>query len=399
MAKLWLLKLRFTSPIHHVVGRTGNSEQGGQLPGNDTILSAAAVVFHQIKGAFPHHWFDGDGAVALSTLLPYRWDKLFLPIPAKVLGDPEKDPLRQKRLNKVQWLEKETWERWAQGRWDEVAEGIIKAELKKFRNGSTNNGNGQGTPQNYLAPGDWYTDEVRERVALRLPERNRPNEEEFGYPNPHRMVSLRFRPERDPLDSGESEPPPNSALIISTNHEETRSELVRALEYLGEYFGLGGDRSLGFGRFELVGEEELNLSLTQNPTHLLTLGYFLPSESEIEKIDWPQSFWDYQWREGWNRIWGIQAGEPVWRPVRSKRVRMVTPGSMLGLGQNSLPGEPVMRGRFIDLYPEQFEAEVKGMEVEEGARRILRSGRTIHLPVKAPPEFLAKLGVKDKSPS
>ena len=385
MARLWLLHLRFTSPLHHVVGRGGYPEQGGELPGNDTILSAVAAAYHQLTGSFPQSWIDH---LALSSLLPVRWGRLYLPIPPKVLADPEKNPLRQKVLNRIGWLRAsgEHWGRWARGEWEEVAESIVKEEEKRL------GGEEDNVPKRerfYLTRGDWFQTEVRERVALHPVHRNRPaNSDVWGSPAPYRVVSLVFTPEGREL--GEGSPSPNAALLLyfSDDQVEEAERFVKTLRLVGEHFGLGGDRSLGYGRFELLSvEEDYSPPCPSQSEYSMTLGYLLPTEDELKGIDWPRSHWGYQWREGWNRLWGTKNGQPGWVPVRSERVRMVSPASLLRWREGQRGGFSCA-GKKEDLFPKTYDpSRQEGFEAEESSRRIWRSGKTVLIPVGVPMSF------------
>lgn len=67
----------------------------------------------------------------------------------------------------------------------------------------------------------------------------------------------------------------NQTWTVYAQLRQQTDDLERALQEVGT-FGYGGKASVGLGRFEVVGSEELELPEAENPTHCVSLSPTLP---------------------------------------------------------------------------------------------------------------------------
>jgi len=121
--------------------------------------------------------------------------------------------------------------------------------------------------------------------------------------------------------------------------------LEQALRDIGR-FGYGGKASVGLGRFELVGTEELELPEAENPTHYLTLAPTLPSG---------EGFWALE--TYWGRLGGhyAQAETPFKRPyLRAKEgsvFREKPTAGLLDVTPEPAPEDGVKIWEYLYAFP------------------------------------------------
>lgn len=125
-------------------------------------------------------------------------------------------------------------------------------------------------------------------------------------------------------------------------------EFEAALARLGE-LGLGGERSVGYGRFEVLSIEPLPALPIKAPSKpanaILTLSLYLPTRAEVEAgvLETPAAY-DCALRGGW--IHSL-AGAESWK----RSVRMCLEGSVL-----RRPPDVEPAGEVRDVRPESFTA-------------------------------------------
>lgn len=146
--------------------------------------------------------------------------------------------------------------------------------------------------------------------------------------------------------------------LARAEREEDLSRLRDALAVLGE-MGLGGERSVGLGRFEVERTEEWDPP-TAGGDRFLTLSLYLPTPLELEAgVLGEGSRYRLVRRGGW-------IASLAWPGKRRKWVNMVQEGSLL-------------RGDPGGLYGQA--ADVTPREQREGAHPVLRVGFAFPLPV------------------
>lgn len=121
--------------------------------------------------------------------------------------------------------------------------------------------------------------------------------------------------------------------------------LEQALREIGT-FGYGGKASVGLGRFELVGTQEMDLPEAENPTHYVTLAPTLPQG---------EGFWALE--TYWGRLGGhyAQAETPFKRPylraVEGSVFKGRPEGSLLDVTPEPAPEEGVRVWEYLYAFP------------------------------------------------
>ncbi len=121
--------------------------------------------------------------------------------------------------------------------------------------------------------------------------------------------------------------------------------LEEALREIGS-LGYGGKASVGLGRFEVVGVEEVDLPEAENPTHYLTLAPTLPKG---------EGFWALE--TYWGRLGGhyAQAETPFKRPylraVEGSVFKERPEGSLLDVTPEPAPEEGVRVWEYLYAFP------------------------------------------------
>lgn len=100
------------------------------------------------------------------------------------------------------------------------------------------------------------------------------------------------------------------------------------LRLLGEE-GVGGDRTIGLGQFELIKLQQVDTHKTQktSSTHWLNLAPFNPTAETVDRINWEASYFDWDSSRGWT----------LKGSLRRKSIRMLNEGSTF-VGSNKPEG-------------------------------------------------------------
>lgn len=133
--------------------------------------------------------------------------------------------------------------------------------------------------------------------------------------------------------------------VLAIVESEWRQDLDTAFRWLGDA-GVGGERSSGYGQFDLA-IEEINLPEAMNPAAYCTLSYYVPTARELEAgvLNRPAHY-DIEERGGW-------MSHNNGTNLRHKSVPMIVPGSVLApLTMQPQPEAPA--GRASDVTPEGF---------------------------------------------
>ncbi|MGB9607065.1 MAG: type III-A CRISPR-associated RAMP protein Csm4 [bacterium] len=137
--------------------------------------------------------------------------------------------------------------------------------------------------------------------------------------------------------------PEDSGLffLLRLNDENCLEKFKVALRFLGE-MGIGGERSLGFGYFQIQSFEEISLFPPPAPSSpTLTLSPVIPSEEE--EIDLSKCYYNLCLKGGWTT-------SPFQRlQKRKKRVWMLSEGSVF---------PKLVKGKLVELTPNGFPHKV-----------------------------------------
>lgn len=141
---------------------------------------------------------------------------------------------------------------------------------------------------------------------------------------------------------------------------DKKKELFQLFERLGEN-GLGTDRSVGGGKFE-VEKMELSIPEVEAADSTLLLSLFIPTEEELRLLNLEHSSYDLLWRGGY--MSGSQ--ESDFRHLWKKSVYMFNAGSVF------CTTSP-LHGKVVDLQP---------VWNDKRMHPVFRSGKPFVVPIK-----------------
>lgn len=161
--------------------------------------------------------------------------------------------------------------------------------------------------------------------------------------------------------------PTTRLFFLADVQKEYEAEFETVLRVLGDE-GLGGDKTLGMGRFEVQSIESFALPTAKNPNAYMCLGLLNPSKEEQVSINWEASNYTIVNRRGWvSKL-----------PLRRKATRMLDDASIVVTNMQ-------LKGRILEvLNPNDttLPAEVASKLKESGlSHPIYRDGRTILIPM------------------
>ncbi|HAJ98957.1 MAG TPA: type III-A CRISPR-associated RAMP protein Csm4 [Bacteroidales bacterium] len=318
------IKLRFTSPVHFGRGRE-ELDRSELVYHSDSLKSAlysvGLSVFNEWSDA--GYFFDG---FRISSCFPFAKDEYFLPKPQLrreiELVNFNKD-LVSKKVKKIEYLEKSIFEKFVSDidKALPIDPEFITSDglfVCKSRDTFLRKAGNKSIPVNF------YKSEVQQRVTL--PKHG----EEEQESKPFYIDRINFEE--------------NCGLyfLAEFSNPDLEFQVFTALKLLGEQ-GIGTDRTVGNGQFEF----EPGLDVTDFPIDIckttgkhLSLGLFLPSESDYQNINMKQSSWNILKRGGY------MAGSEFedFRHLRKKTLFMFSLGSILH-------SDHELNGQFVNVAP------------------------------------------------
>ncbi|OPZ93757.1 MAG: hypothetical protein BWY73_00141 [candidate division TA06 bacterium ADurb.Bin417] len=291
------VRLNFKSSLH-LGNREGVAESTDTFIRSDTLFSAFCHAFLLLYGEAETErllaeFQEGRPPFLLSSTFPWVGETLYFPVPRNQFPT-------EKRIKKAQFVARPDFEKLLAGK-------ILNDKMDLLPGGPDK------TP--------W---EISHTPRVSIDRLTNHTGEEFFH-------------------SAEAWYKKGSGLffILDIKSEELEGRLKAAIKLLADE-GLGGDRSVGKGGFELVPPvfEELKLREPKEADGLVTLSLFLPAEEECQPLEY--SYYELVERKGY-------VFSPRQRSLRRRSVRMLAEGSVL-------PASREYRGRLADLTP----AEMKG---------------------------------------
>lgn len=157
-------------------------------------------------------------------------------------------------------------------------------------------------------------------------------------------------------------------FFIASVKSEYEKEFLFVLNLLGDE-GLGADRTVGMGRFEVVAMADWKPGINSNKaSRWLNLGMFNPTEETRQTINWSDSSYDLVNRGGWVSK----------SPLRRQSVRMIPDGAVFK--SDSKP-----KGRLVNvldpLSPALTENQRKFLELFGLDHPVYRDGRAFFIPI------------------
>lgn len=327
MAEYTLIKMQRWSPLHIGKGITENYAFSAPALESDALTAALAAT-RAAQGATA----DVEAFMAsfrVSTAFPYSAGRYFLPRPLGRLDvrltDMEED-LSRKRLKSIRYVELPLWQRLLAGERLDVTAAQLQGGYLVAREKA----------DAFALPSSTA---VNQRVAV--------SAEGSEDPTPFFFEWQFFQPQ--------------AGLFCLLQAEESRKEeLVRLFRELGEN-GVGTDKSIGGGQFE-VAVETLTLQTPAAADASLLLSSYIPTKSELPRLDLEHSVYDMVLRNGY------MAGSTHedLRHLKKKSVYMLACGSVLHTSE-------ALEGAIVDVRPEWNDARM---------HPVYRSGKPIVIPCK-----------------
>lgn len=354
-------RLRLRGPVR--VGERGVGMEGSTLTvPSDTLFSALCVAMRwQLGIGWLDEWLAayraGRPPLLLSSTFPYvaagdgqdnagqTW--LCFPRPRlRLVEQPSRDAAGSehdhKRVKKVRWVGEALFRNIVAGnatRHDLADDAVWESEGVWWAGA-------ERPPRPAEDPPLWHSPEPVPRVTLdRVSMRS----------NLFRTARVAFRA-AGPLRAG-------LFFLVAWRDEQWREIFETSLRALGE-LGLGSERSVGFGQFELDDKAPQSVTFPDNGSHAVVLSFYHPTEAEIEHV-LDDARIELASRRGW-------VTSPEGSGWRRATVRMLAPGSVVRRVNDPL-------GHLVDVTPVGFTAH-----------RVYRYGYALAVPCVAPQQLEAR---------
>lgn len=322
----FIIKFKNLTPLHIGTGKE-NYDFSSSVLHSDT-LSAALASLRAQKGKSS----DIESflmSFAISSAFPYFGEFYFLPkvqgrLNVRVKG--QEEHAYRKKLKKVKFVDSLLWQDLIRGKEIEVKEEQLQGDYLLSA----------GAFEKFDLPSK---SQVNQRVSVPRGD---------GKTEPFFFDWTYFRE--------------NAGLYcILDAPDDLEIELQTLFEELGE-IGIGTDRSVGGGRFEVEKVDKQIVQDVQDADSYMLLSLYIPTEEELKCIDLENSSYELLLRGGF-----ISGSEEVrFRHLRKKSVYMFNVGSVITSSKS-------LDGAIVDLMPEWN---------DEKMHAIYRSGRPFVVPIK-----------------
>ncbi len=338
--KTKIYRLTFTTPLHISNVRADYGKSEYRLH-SDTLYAA---IMHAWALLGKPEWITQEPTFAVSSLFPFTTDNnknivYFFPKPFVLpIKDEDKKAELSKKFKKIQYLDKEYFEKVLKGEYNPPAESL-KGE--------------------YLTDKDFEENKPKIYEKQTIP-RICWNRDEKKDAEPFYMEKLFFTE--------------GSGLwfMILCNNEEENKKFEYALNLLADE-GLGTDRNVGNGKF-IFAKDELNIDIPEETNYCLNLSLYCPESYEVleemltkkeyEKTTIDKNIgYEIIRRGGW-------IGEP-YNTYRKKDIYMFSEGSVFKYKCNNI----CVKGASHDVTPDIIRNKTN-------SHKIYRSGKAIFIPIK-----------------
>ncbi|MBS1744807.1 MAG: type III-A CRISPR-associated RAMP protein Csm4 [Bacteroidetes bacterium] len=299
------IKLQFTGGLH--IGRGAEELDKTAINYSSDALKSA---LYAIGLPYYPQWIENHksffGGFSISSAFPWCNNEYFLPKPGNILFKFENaDELSEaKSAKKISYISSSAFRSWALNPSD-----YVSVQEKQLGDGTFLF---EGKGKKFL-----YSD-VQQRVQVHM------EDDEDTLP---------FYFERIMFEK-------NSGLyfLISFEDEKLMPQIMHALELLGNV-GIGTDRTVGNGQFEIISIEDFMLPEGKIGVQMC-LGLYLPTEEELASIDLDHSYWNLVKRGGYIAL----SSNLEFRSLRKNNIYFLGEGSAFS---SSLR----LNGRYVDLQP------------------------------------------------
>jgi len=312
-----LYKLKPKSSFH--LGERENIREGTEVfIHSDTLFSAFCHSYFLLYGkekleSLLSNFLKNNPPFLISSVFPFWEGKIYFPVPLNQIPG-------EKKYKKVLFVEKLGFERLLSG---EDIKNIFTSDIKTIPSLKIEKERDKRPYETREVP----------RVGLnRLT--NHPGENYFHF------GEVYYRE-----DSG-------LFFLIDFKDNSIKKEFKATLRLVADE-GIGGDRTVGKGLFELINTNEIDINIPQNADGIVSLSLYYPKEGEL--LDVEDSYYEIIERKGY-------IYSPYVQSLRRKSVRMFKEGSVF---------KTVKTGKIADVTPETFKIH-----------RIYRYGLCFGLPCK-----------------
>lgn len=331
-----IIKLKNLTPLHVGTGKEHYDFSATDL--HSDTLSAALAALRVQKGKTDVEAFLNS--FTLSSAFPFFGETCFLPkLQGKIEVEVEgKSPEEyRKELKKLKFIASDLWAELVRGNKLTIKQKQLQKEFL-LNEGIA----GVSTSLNDRAGNAFdkpYKSQVNQRVSV--PRADNSNAEPFFFNWTY------FNPKA-------------GLYVLTDAKDEKFDELKNLFELLGET-GLGTDRNVGGGKFE-VEKGTLNLPDVADANSALLLSLYIPSKDELPLLNLTSGKYELLLRGGY------MAGSEVegFRHLRKRSVYMFGVGSLF-------PTVETLRGKVVDLKPDWN---------DERMHPVFRSGRPFAIKVR-----------------
>lgn len=322
-----IVKLKHLSPLHIGTGKE-NYDFSSSVLQSDTLSAALAAM--RVQKGKSNDVKDFLESFTISSAFPYVEQSLFFPKPqGKIsvsVSDMEEYSSR-KRLKKVKFVEYDLWKELLKGK----TITIKSVQLQDVYLLS------EQSLQKFVIP---YKSQVTQRVSV---PRNDETDAEpffFDWTYFHQKAGL---------------------FCLLDASESVCNEIKELFQMLGEN-GLGTDKNVGGGKFEVKYAESISFDFVKSPDSSLLLSLFIPTNEEIGQLDLPNSKYELLLRGGY------MAGstEDDFKHLRKKTIYAFNVGSVF-------PTILELSGKVVDLQPLWNDTRM---------HPVFRSGKPFFVPIK-----------------
>lgn len=294
-------KLKFHSSFHIDTGTVvdGPSET---FIHSDTLFSALVSAARKFYGDDVALKFLEPKALVLSSAFPYYKNELFLPKPLHFYPKNLQEYEMIKVFKKAKFIAKEHLQNILIGQ---------NIDEKYFSN-------------DYILDGCW-------RIVKNISSKNKKEDEEedkiFRVQEVPHIVMDRITNQTQIFYKSEVYFNKNSGLyFIAEVQNDLLQKFETVLRFLGDE-GLGADRTIGKGFFEVEKISDFSLSNNIEADYYYLISLYSPTKEEFEQIDPRKSFYDFTIRGGWVSN----------NTLNRKNLRMFVEGSVLSMKNKQRP--------------------------------------------------------------
>jgi CRISPR-associated protein Csm4 len=320
----YIYKLKFEAPLL-ISSDPLSLEKPEVIIHSDTLFSAIANTYLYLFRDIGEEFFT-DPFFTISSAFPFFGDTLFVKRPRVRRISNEELGNFAKKLKKVQFVSWDIFKKLAQG------DGGLKISEEDFK--------GEFLFSSTIEDEMFVINEIpRCRISALT------NETDIFYSHRVEFAS----------DAG-------LFFFVEFKKETDKTHFDSALQLLGE-MGIGGERSLGLGRFQVVETKEFQIKIPDSDSYgyFTNLSLYHPRKSEIKEGILEGARYDFITRQNW-----IFSDGPV--PLRSKSARMFLEGSIF-------KNIPDAKGDLTDTTPQIAEAQNYLLH------RVYRSGLLFKYPI------------------